>query len=324
MTFKEIENKLSNIEKLRERFCKDRNLPVKIFISPYFESRLKLVVDENGFSDEYVRYEKFINMVYNRFGNAEEYFAYYNKIKDDAINFIKATDGYNKFNQEDMNKFRIQNIGFPAKDIYKATNNGKRFISIDMGKANFSALKRYDSSIVGNTNSYEEFISMFVADIEHLKASKYIRQVIFGNCNPGRTTTYEKYLMDTVLTKILEVVKKDDVVFFATDEIVIDVSMYEQSDLDNLYKLIIKETSKFSFPLKVSMFNLSKLNGVDGYVKHNIDGTREIKGVNSVDYPFVARALLGQDVCEDDAVFVSDGRLAKLLDVPIVSLSEEL
>ena len=324
MTLKEIENKLSNIEKLRERFCKDRNLPVKIFISPYFESRLDLVVDGNSLGGEQKKYEEFIRMVYNRFGNTEEYFAYYNKIKDDAINFIKATNGYNRFNHEDMNRFRIRNTGFPAKDIYKATNHGKRFISIDMNKANFSALKAYDSSIVGNANSYEEFIGMFVADIDHLESSKYIRQVIFGNCNPSRTVTYEKYLMDTVLTKLLEIVKQEEVVFFATDEIVIDVSMYEQSDLDNVYKLIIEETSKFSFPLKVSMFNLSKLNGVDGYVKHNIDGTREIKGVNSVDYPFVVRALLGQDVCEDDTVFVSDGRLAKLLDVPIVSLSEEL
>ena len=29
--------------KLRERFCKDRNLPIKIFIGPYFSERLELV-----------------------------------------------------------------------------------------------------------------------------------------------------------------------------------------------------------------------------------------------------------------------------------------
>ena len=62
-----------------------------------------------------------------------------------------------------------------------------------MNKANFSALHNYNSNIFNNKNTWEEYVSNFTNN-EHIINSKYIRQVVLGNCNPKRCITYEKYL----------------------------------------------------------------------------------------------------------------------------------
>ena len=67
--------------------------------------------------------------------------------------------------------------------IYKKTNTGKILLSIDLSNANFNALRKFDESLVINKKNYYEFISEFT-EIEHIRKSKYIRQVIFGHTNP--------------------------------------------------------------------------------------------------------------------------------------------
>lgn len=82
-----------------------------------------------------------------------------------------------------------------------------------MKKANFTALRHYNKDIVGGKDTYEDFLGMFT-DENYFKESKYIRQVIFGNVNPKRQITYEKFLMDKVLVKLLTVFEKSSVAFF--------------------------------------------------------------------------------------------------------------
>ena len=98
-----------------------------------------------------------------------------------------------QFIEDDMNKYAVTHTDLPTKDIFKPSNDGKLFISIDMRKANFSALKNYDSGIFDSVDTWEEFISRYT-DNKHIINSKYIRQVILGNCNPKRQVTYENIL----------------------------------------------------------------------------------------------------------------------------------
>ena len=92
-------------KKLKERFVKDYKIPIKLFASPYFEDRLQLY---DKYFDTMSKYKSFISVV-EKYNNEEEYFAAYNKVKDDAINYIKSTEAYNRFNSLDMNSFAINN-----------------------------------------------------------------------------------------------------------------------------------------------------------------------------------------------------------------------
>lgn len=182
-------------EKAKERFSKDCNIPLRLFQEPYFTDRIELY---DNFFGTLKKWNIFVNEL-RKYHCEQDYFDEYNKVKDAAINSIKSTESYQRFNNEDMNKHCVQNKNLPNKGIFKTSNDGKAFISIDMRKANFSSLQNYDKDIFDGADTWKKFISSFT-DNKHIINSKYIRQVILGNCNPKRHIVYEKYLMDGILT----------------------------------------------------------------------------------------------------------------------------
>lgn len=307
--------------KLKERFCKDCNIPISIFQEPYFTDRLKLY---DKFYGTLEKWDIFVKEL-EKYKTEQDYFEDYNRVKDEAINFIKSTEAYQNFNDENMNQYAVVNKNLPSKDIYHPSNIGKTFISIDMKKANFSALHFYNTSMFDHTNTWEEFIGKFTNN-QHIINSKYIRQVILGNCNPKRHITYEKYLMDMVLSKILEeeYVSINRIVFFSNDEIIIDVSdmnSYESHVYEEHVKICLRHVS---IPLKVERFKLNKIKEIDGYCKfiytdlHFTDV--KFKCLDSLYLPFVIKFFNGEEVTESDKVFYHQGLLAKFIEVPRIEV----
>ena len=255
----------------------------------------------------------------------QDYFEDYNRIKDEAINFIKSTDAYQSFLEEDINQYEIVNKGFPSKDIFHPSNDGKTFIGIDMKHANFSALHFYDTDMFDHAGTWEEFISKFT-DNEHIINSKYIRQVILGNCNPKRHITYEKYLMDIILSGLLnrKCFDRDKVVFFSNDEIIINVSDLNDNEREEQVSSIKENLKHISTPLKIEHFKLHKIEGTHGYYKEifkdNDETEIKFKCVDSLYMPFVIRKFLGQEIQENDKAFYHNGLLAKFIEVPEIKL----
>lgn len=318
--------------KLRERFCKDCNIPIKIFQEPYFTDRMFLLDKYYDVVEKWQRFEKSLS----RYANEQDYFEEYNRVKDVAIEAIKSSDAYERFNNEDMNRFAVseKHRHLPGKDIYHSSNNGRVFVSVDMRKANFSALKSYEQEPnMFQADSWEDFISRFT-DNEHIIHSKYIRQVIMGNCNPKRHITYEKHIMDELLTlletapelhisDITRDVVRNNVVFFSNDEIVFDLT-----DKDNppVIALEIEHTvdlisESLGVPFKTEYFVLEKIHSTDGYIK-NLSNGIEFKCLDANMLPFVIRTLQNEPVTDYDKVFVSDGRLAQYIEVPEIAMTQ--
>lgn len=298
-------------EKLKERFCKDLNLSIKIFEEPFFSERIELYDKQYHCKN---KYENFVKLV-ESCGGEQGYFELYNKVKDSAITYLN-NNPYMQFfaREEDFSKFQIKNKGFSKHDIYHADNNGKYFVSFDMIKGNFTALHHYDKRIVNNTDTYEEFLGSFT-NHSHLLYSKYIRQVIFGNVNPKRQVTYEQYLMDKVMDKLLKRFDSNKIVFFSTDEIVMKLDDAEIYSVDKIAKEIVKECKLENINIRSEVFKLHKIEGIDGYIKEFLEKEKgiDIKGVNSINMPFVLRALNCEEITENDTVFLYEGQLAKLL-----------
>lgn len=302
--------------KAKERFCKDCNIPIRIFQEPYFTDRMELY---DPFYGTLEKWEVFLNEL-KKYHSEQDYFEEYNRVKDAAILSIKDTEAYQRFNGEDMNQYAVTHKNLPRKDIFKATNDGKNFISIDIRKANFSALHYYDPSIFQGADSWEEFVSKYT-DNQHIINSKYVRQVILGNCNPKRHITYEKYLMDHVLSHLIdEFISIDRVVFFSNDEIVLDVSDRKESDRKSLALQVKKGMEDMMVPLKTEYFTLYKIVGTDGYYKEifheNDDVEIEFKCLGNYELPFVLRRFLGEEVTESDRAFYHEGLLAKFIEIP--------
>lgn len=327
--------------KLKERFCKDCNIPLRLYQEPYFMDRLKLYDKFYGTMD---KWDTFTSELAG-YHCEQDYLEEYNHVKDQAIKYIKSSWAYKMFNEEDMNNFKVTHEGLPAKDIFKSTNDGKTFISIDMKKANFSALKYYGETIgysmfgyPGTVHMWEDFLCKFTSN-DHILNSKYIRQVILGNCNPKRQVTYEKWIMDQVLSSlennfimgILELV-----VFFSNDEIVFDVTfLKENNSMDfagsilDAIRYFIKNT--FSVPFRVELFTIHKIDGTDGYYKEIYtysahDGFAkekkyEFKCLDNYMLPFVLRKFQCEEITENDKVFYHEGLLSKFIEVPEIEVN---
>ena len=304
----------------KERFCKDCNIPIRLFQEPYFTDRLILF---DKFYGTLEKWDLFLKEL-QKYNCEQDYFEEYNRVKDSAILTIKESEAYQRFNADDMNKYRVTHENLPNKDIFKPTNDGKSFISIDMRKANFSSLHHYSADMFG-VNTWEEFISKFT-DNQHIINSKYIRQVILGNCNPKRHITYEKYLMDILLTDLLEKhIPIERVVFFSNDEIVIDVSDMNKSR-QVLLAFNIEQYLKDASPkFKVELFTLYKIHGTDGYYKEilNENGEKDIefKCLDNYMMPFVIRHFLGEEVTDSDKAFYHEGLLAQFIEVPKIEVN---
>ena len=304
---------------LRKRFLKDNNIPIKIVISPYFEERLELFNRYYKADDAIEEFHK----IYSTIGNREKYFELYNKVKDDIITYLNSSPEMIFFSQkEDMNKFSVKHKNLPKNSIYKPTNDGKTFISLDMKSANFTALKHYNPSIVKNKETYSDFVKEFT-DIDYFAKSKYIRQVVFGNINPARQITYEKYLMDLVLTELEKIINIETVVAFQNDEIVIDVSnnILDKTSFDNTIQEIKKTITLLNdegINLKLELFKLKKIQNTDGYIKEMLPGSDTLetvfKGFTTIEFPFVLRKYFNEELKDSDFVFLHEDKLAKLLE----------
>lgn len=304
--------------RLKERFCKDCNIPLRLFQEPFFSERLKLY---DRFYGTLQKWELFVKEL-QYYKCEQDYFEAYNNTKEKAITDIKKSEGYRRFCECDMNAFRIKNVNLPAKDIYRTGNDRNVYIGIDMRKANFSALYHYAPDIFGGADRWESFIARYTSNM-HIVNSKYIREVIFGNCNPRRHITYEKYLMDEFLTDCLaerKLFMPEQIKLFSNDEIMIDVTNLNSEECSNLFAQIQKRVSDSFIPLKAEIFILHKVSGTDGYYKEIIRSGEEpeivFKCLDNYMLPFVIRRILGQEIEENDKVFYHEGLLAKFIESP--------
>lgn len=302
---------------IKKRYCTDMKVPVGVFDDDeLFFDRLQLM----GKLDDFNQYAEMIN----RLGE-QEYFRLYGETKENAIKFIKSTSTYEELNKDDMNKYSIREDlrGLPNNDIYNKERVGDRFISIDMIKGCFNVFVTY-SKMLGEErlfnngkHNYYKFIDQFT-DEQHIKESKYIRQVIFGNCNPRRQTTLEKYFTAKLLCGLLDngYIRKQDIVALHHDEIIISVNDFTIPNI----RYIKGEMSLTSVPFSYQLFDIWQLKGTHAFLKNVIDGKNagqlEIKGGMQIEMPAIHRFLSGQEPNENDLIFIdsSSHKKAKLLE----------
>lgn len=303
---------------LKKRFCKDCNLPINLFDEPYFMQRLNTL---DVFFDCVRKFDLFCAELEN-FSNEQNYFDYYNSVKDSVITMIKNNQGYYKFINDDFSDVRIikHTVMLGKNNLYVEGNTDKSFVSIDMNKANFSALRHYNAEIFKKKETWEDYIGAFTWS-EHIKNSKYIRQVILGACNPKKQITYETYLM-TILYLHIKDVLGDRVKFYSltTDELIIDMQN-TNCTLKEIEEVISSCQQNIGSLVRCEYFKLRKISNF-GWLKeiYKHDENNEMfkdnvvfKGLNADIYHQIVKHFFGNEITEDDLVFRYNGELARFL-----------
>lgn len=297
---------------LKKRFCKDCNLPINLFDEPYFTQRLVALDIQFGCV---AKFNSFCAEL-EKYSNEQSYFEYYNLVKDSVINMIKDNPAYMRFLNDEFSDARIiqRTISLGNRNLYIEDNNDKTFISIDMKKANFSALRYYSPEIFKNMETWEKYIGSFTSS-EHIKNSKYIRQVILGACNPKRQITYEHYLMNILYLHLKDKLG-DEVEFYSlgNDEIIISVDGTSVSAKD-IKAAIESCPQNIGDLVRFEMFDLQKV-GDFGWMKVIYDEPErvEFKTINADIYHQIIKHYWNQPIIEDDLVFRYNGTLARFLE----------
>jgi len=307
---------------LNARFVKDMKLPITIYKEPFFSERLKALDSVY----DCVKYYKLFEEEVGSFNNPEDYFAEYNRVKDDAISFIKSTDGWLRFNAEPHEVLKAKNLGYRSKDIYTDMYRNKYFISVDIRKANFSVLRKYSPSIFGYAKTWEEFLSKFTT-FKTIIDSKYIRQVVLGNCNPSRVISYEKLLMTQIAEKLTETIKFS-VVFFSNDEIIFEISESDIKSFDTIKATVNCVSDEFEIPLRVECFKLLQLSNNLGFIKEDCSGENlknkyTFKCLDGDFAHIIIKRMTNQEIINDDKCVYFKGFIAELKELPEFEIIKE-
>ena len=293
---------------IRKRFCKDFNLPIALFDEPYFSERLA-VVDKviPCLSD----WENFVSEL-RSFQTEQDYFEYYNKVKDTAIQHLKDNPAYIRFNNSEPPVISRLN----KANLYSETNHDKYFVSIDMRKANFSALRHYDPKIFDNKETWEDWLGQFT-DMKHIIRSKYIRQVIMGACNQKRQIQYETKLMLDLYEKLNENLPKELQIFcINSDELVyaFTESIADEKELLDIWAKVSGQVSDKDM-FRVELFRIESLGNSKGYIKHIVNTKeKDYKCISAEEFHMIIKNMLNIPLTENDKVFRYNGRLAKYID----------
>ena len=297
---------------IRKRFVKDNNIPIAIFIDPYFSERLKTI-------DKVIpcvgKWDMFLREI-DGFRNEQEYFEYYNSVKEAAITHLRENAAYQNFiDQEYTRPISV----YPKQNIYSPVNDGKYYLSLDMRKANFSSLQHFDSRIFDDKCFWDEWIGQFTT-MQHIRESKYIRQVIMGACDPKRQIAYETQLTVSLADAIRDCGAEEKydakIVCVSNDEIVYELNSEMSADrfVGKIFDCL--SALQYSF-FRIEVFRLNRIGA--GYRKdylHSDWSKRdkfEFKCVPAENFHLVVKDYFGEALTENDKVFVYNGMLAKYL-----------
>lgn len=294
-----------NLE-VKKRFVSDMKLSFPVLEDPYFDYYVDLYNEHHKSKEKLDLLIKEIEKI----GSQDEFLKTYYEVRDTILTALK-NEAYNDFISMDMNKYGVKNQSFPRGDVFKKSNVGKIFVSIDLVKANFQALKFINKDLVLGANTYNELVSKFT-DMDYIKESKYIRQVIFGNLNPKRTITVERYLIEQVLNLLFDrkSIEANDVRMVSTDEIVYEVN--DKCDIDAITNLmtVIKET--LNIDVDIEIYKLKQIGNIHSFFLKeflNKDGY-EIMCVPQDLRPQVLKYLKGEVINDFDRTFKNEGRIA--------------
>lgn len=323
-----VYEKLLTNKKLIQRFVKDYSLPINIFERDMFLYYKDLYSSFNGFFPTDA-WNCLIDTVLNKFdGNVDKWLDYCGEVRDKAINEVKSSPEYDNFIKMDMAPYaHVSTVG--ERSCYTGETHLKRFLSIDLRKANFQALKHVGAI---KDATYEEFIKRMGGD-DYIVGSKYLRQVIFGNCNPSRQVTVEKHLIDKARNYLQGAGHKwfdEHFKLFSAnaDEIVYIYDGNEEMGkvLGGCLSLEKEILSNTGVEVKCDFFSVEKLpivsingDGVDAYVKDSyfINNGKTLKKASTTFFPQIWKLWKGMEVGINDRKVYFENQLATF-DYPLM------
>lgn len=297
---------------MRKRFVSDFKLPIPVTEDPYWDFYLDLYEEPMKSRTNWKRLNKY---------DPSKFLAEYYEVRERMIRFIQDSRGYKEFQEAPL-----ENLKYPKEDIYNEGRVGKCYLGIDLEKANFQVLRKYiqfTEEKINPTADWERWVEDMVESKDptltwYIKQSKYIRQVVFGNCNPGRQINLERSMIYGV-TKCF----RDDnleLIQLGNDEACFEIINPEKFVMEEgLKERILEQTGIYvgatKFKLTSKAFLTPGGHTIRAYCKEVDNGEKIWKGISGHYYAQIYELLNGIEPDKEgrDLVFYNEKELAKFI-----------
>lgn len=239
---------------INKSFIKDLKLPIAVHLEPYFFHFLNLIDPYYKSVSKYNILKKEVEL------NGIQHFEENTRlVMFKLLDTLKEKKEFEIFNNLDIKNFNLD-IKAPKRELYHLDSVGKTFYSIDLVQANFQCINYVIPEIFDGSHSYEDFVTKNGFN-DYMKISKQIRQVIFGNMNPKRQQSIQKFMMSKIAEKLVSIgVDLNSIYSLSSDELVFEDFLYDKL-------LIEKSLSELDFNLRVEKFKLERPFKQPMYVK---------------------------------------------------------
>lgn len=320
---------------IKQRFVDDFKIPIPVFEDPYWEFYLSLYEKEFQARTYWEKLMQGIEEEYQ--GNTSEFLRDFYALRESLINAIKDCPDYQRYNEGPVLVLK-PNFGPNVKkdDIYNEGFLGGPYWSVDLKKANVQAFCSISPNFFNGTiglgsrvdKVYTEWVLSHVGDKKTLTwyapMSKYMRQVIFGNCNPKRQIKIEEGLVGEAAHMVLDFIGREDtkVISYGSDEVVLKVSPEVVAGEAELNEIECYILDRLHTEVRVEPFTLSSLefenatgNKIRAYKKTYLRPGRgvEYKGISRHYYAQIFEQIHNIPVDPDgkDLVFYQEKEPAK-------------
>lgn len=295
---------------LKAMYCKLYNIPINLYVEPYFSDRIDLLEDTYKSRTKFNMFVQSLSL----YRSEEDYIREYDNVKFEVLSYIKRMKYFDMFeakSPEYLGKNEFEK--YSHKSIYCAANDGKTFISIDMNCANFNAMKHAIHDSFGGAKTWELFMRKFTNN-QCFCESKSLRQFVFGNCNPKRQIEYEKMNMIWLLNDLIDccATKEENVFAIYHDEIILEYN----NNLDEVKRVTEHYTTFPDIGFSVEKFKLVFLGEQIGYMKLYDDFSYKLKCVDNDLVHIVTRMLNNGEIDPDDLYFRYKHALCHFEEVP--------
>jgi len=288
---------------IKQRFCKDFRLPITFFDEPYFEYFVELYDPLFSIKEK----QEWLNSVLSKCNEQEDFFQQAKHVSEGIKELIKNSDAYKDFNSRDMKDFPLlKNVS--QQNIYIDPNVGKEMISIDLAKANFNSFRLFGLQEEIGCATYDQLVKKFT-DEQYFVESKMIRQVIFGDLNPSRQQTIQKYIIQNLCAELLK--NGCEISSASSDEIIIK----NKTDILEVKDMLNNVDERFKF-FRVEKFHFDRVHEeFDYFVKKTTNDKgeekMEFKNTPSFLFPQVYKQYYRMSLNEYDMLFRHEGYLSE-------------
>lgn len=251
------------MNELKRRFVDDFKIPITVFEEPYWSFQISLFEKEFKSQTSWARLLEGIENEYN--GSVEKFLGDFYSYRESLIQSIHDSEAFDLLkNLPPIPK--TPEIDCQGGDnIYNEARIGKSYVSIDLRKANIQALmwisdKFFDSTrgekvgdvykrwLLSHMPEGKELLEWYVSE------SKYLRQVILGNCNAKSQIKVEKYLIKTAGLLVHVYIPDSKIIQVGSDEMILEVP--GKVELDGIEDLVLRE---LKIDVKIENFKLSSI-----------------------------------------------------------------